>query len=104
MTRIEKVLLLVFVCLVTYVPILALAYGVMSMLFENPKGLLHLFLIYGAIGFVMFVIYRLVESPKTTRITQTILWALFIAFFIHACNHSSHSAGGCIPSRYVDCD
>ena len=43
MNRFESVLLVVAVSLGFYIPMLALGFGLLSLLFENPKAFLNLF-------------------------------------------------------------
>lgn len=87
-----------------FLPIVALGYGLLSLLIEKPEVFFHLLLIYAGLFAVLACIYKLAEHPKTKAVTQTILWCLAIAFFVHSCNTYKGSDGGCTPSRYIDCD
>lgn len=87
-----------------FLPVIAIGYGLISLLIEDPKVSFQLLLIYGALFSLLWGIFKLAEHPKTKAVTQTILWVLAIMFFIHSCNTYQGSADGCAPSRYITCD
>lgn len=87
-----------------YLPIVALGYGLLILLIDKPEVIFNLVLIYAGFFAVIACIGVLARHPKTKAVTQTILWCLAVAFFVHSCNTYKGSGGGCTPSRYIDCD
>lgn len=87
-----------------FLPIMAMGYGLLILLIEDPKVIFQLLLIYSALFSLVLGIYKLAEHPKTKTVTQTILWVLAIMFFIHSCNTYQGRGDGCAPSRYITCD
>lgn len=94
---------MVFAMLIgVYFPIMAIGYGLLFFVIEEPGAIFQLLLFYAGLFAILWCVYRLAENPKTKAVTQTILWVLAIAFFVHSC--STHTPSGCVSSRYVDCD
>jgi hypothetical protein len=98
------ILMLLAMMLGVFLPVIAIGYGLITLLIEDPKLIFQLLLIYGALFSLLWGIFKLTEHPKTKAITQTILWMVAIMFFIHSCSTYRGSADGCAPSRYITCD
>lgn len=104
MKKLNALLMMLAMMIGIFLPIIALGYGVLSLLIEKPEVIFNLLLIYAGIFAVLASVFALASHPRTKAVTQTLLWCLAIAFFVHSCNSYKGSGGGCTPTRYVDCD
>lgn len=105
MKYLKAVLLIVSMLVAVMLPAFAIVYGLLRLLVEDP-GTFMMFALYlsGIIGF-MYLIFLLVNNPKTAGPTKFLIGLVIAVAFVKSCSdHVSFDDHGCTPSRYIDCD
>ena len=102
MKYIKAILMLIPLIIGVLLPIVAIVFGLMHMLIDEPKSFLFVLSYCAGISGIFYVIYLLLKNPKTALPTKIIISIFAVIFFVKSCNE--YSGSGCGSSRYFDCD
>lgn len=88
--------------LLVAVPIYLIPLGIIFILFEDPKALFFLSVIYTCMFLTLLGIAKLAETPKTKKLGEYIFISLMIAFVGIAA--VTHTSDGCRQTRFIMCE
>jgi hypothetical protein len=102
MKNILAVVVAVLGALIVAVPIYLIPLGIIFILFEDPRALFFLSVIYTCIFLIMLGIARLAENPRTKKLGEYIVILLVIAFV--GISAVTYNSGACRQTRFIMCE
>lgn len=102
MKNILALVVAVLGALLVAVPIYLIPLGIIFILFEDPKALLFLSVIYTCMLLTLLGVTRLAENPKTKKLAEYIFISLIIAFVGIAA--VTYNSGACRQTRFIMCE
>jgi hypothetical protein len=102
MKYIKAILMLFPLVIGVFLPIVAVVFGLLHLLIDEPKSFMVVFLYCAGIAGITYIVYLLLKYPKTAAPTKIIISLLAVVFFVKSCNE--YSGSGCSSSRYIGCD